>query len=190
MTYPCVLTRLGIRMEPPLQATNCLVAFQNDFEYVCRTLRRLGVRSADIEDVAQEVYLVLRRRWGEYDQARPLRPWLFAIIYGAATAHKRRHARECSFAGTDEDLEAKDPAPHPERALQIRQTRTLVLRALDGVPIKRRVVLVMHEIDEVPIREVASVLRIPVFTAYSRLRKARIEFRTAAERLRTSGNSP
>jgi RNA polymerase sigma-70 factor (ECF subfamily) len=80
-------------------------------------------------------------------------------------------------------------APHPELALQFRQTRALVLRALDRIPIKRRAVLVMHEIDQVPMWEVASTLQIPVFTAYSRLRKARIEFRAAAETLRMKGRS-
>jgi RNA polymerase sigma-70 factor (ECF subfamily) len=64
-----------------------------------------------------------------------------------------------------------------------------VLRALDRLPVTRRAVLVMHEIDQVPIREVASALQIPVFTAYSRLRKARIEFRTAADTLRRKGHS-
>jgi RNA polymerase sigma-70 factor (ECF subfamily) len=169
--------------------TRCSAAYQDEFGYVRRTLLRFGFRTADIEDIAQEVYLVLRRRWGEYDQARPLRPWLFSIIYGVASAHRRRHAREFSYAGTNTELEIEDPAPHPERALQLRQTRALVLRALDRLPVTRRAVLVMHELDQVPIREVASALRIPVFTAYSRLRKAKIEFRAAAKTIRREGDS-
>jgi RNA polymerase sigma-70 factor (ECF subfamily) len=175
--------------SPSTQPRRCLAAYQGEFEYVCRTLRRFGFRAADIEDMAQEIYLVLRRRWEEYDETRPLRPWLFSIIYGVATAYRRRNARELSYAGTDTELEVEDPAPHPERALQLRQTRALVLRALDRLPLTRRAVLVMHEIDQVPIREVASALQIPVFTAYSRLRKARIEFRTAADTLRRKGHS-
>jgi len=39
-------------MEPPAAPTNSLAAFQQEFEYVCRTLRRLGVLPADIEDMA------------------------------------------------------------------------------------------------------------------------------------------
>jgi len=185
---PVHALRLGARMEAPSQPTSCFAAFQQEFEYVCRTLRRLGVRPADIEDMAHEVYLVLYRRWGEYDQTRSLRPWLFALVLGVATAQRRRHARE--FSGTDAQLEVEDPAPQPEQAVQVRQTRALVVRALDQIPLKRRAVLVMHEIDQVPIREVASALRIPVFTAYSRLRKAKVEFRVAAEALRKNGGLP
>jgi RNA polymerase sigma-70 factor (ECF subfamily) len=117
-----------------------------------------------------------------------LRPWLFALVLGVATAHRRRHARE--FSGTDAQLEVEDPAPQPEQAVQVRQTRALVVSALDQIPLKRRAVLVMHEIDQVPMRDVASALRIPVFTAYSRLRKAKVEFRAAAEALRKNGALP
>jgi RNA polymerase sigma-70 factor (ECF subfamily) len=184
---PVHVLPVGTRMEAPSQPASCLAAFQQEFEYVCRTLRRLGVRPADIEDMAHEVYLVLNRRWGEYDQTRGLRPWLFAIVLGVATAQKRRHARE--FPGTDAQLEVEDPAPHPEQALQVRQARALVVSALDRVPVKRRAVLVMHEIDQVPMRDVASALGIPVFTAYSRLRKAKVEFRAAAEAIRKNGGS-
>jgi len=43
----------------------------------------------------------------------------------------------------------------------------------------------MHELDEIPIPEVASALAIPLNTAYSRLRLARAEMVTALHRLRS-----
>jgi RNA polymerase sigma-70 factor (ECF subfamily) len=180
--------RLGTDTEA--HPTTCVSAFQQEFDYVCRTLRRLGVPPADIEDMAHEVYLVLCRRWEEYDQTRTLRPWLFAIVLGVATSQRRRHVREFLHASTDAQLEIEDPAPHPERALQLRQMRELVVGALGRIPIKRRVVLVMHDIDQAPMREIALTLGINMFTAYSRLRKARVEFRTAAESLRQNEGWP
>ena len=50
-------------------------------------------------------------------------------------------------------------------------------------PLPRRGVLVMHDIDDVPVGHVASVLGIPLFTVYSRLRKARRELEAAVRRL-------
>ena len=38
---------------------------------------RFGVREADLEDVAREVFLVVDRTLPSYDPARPLKPWLF-----------------------------------------------------------------------------------------------------------------
>ena len=49
--------------------------------------------------------------------------------------------------------------------------------------------MVMHDIDDVPVREVASVLDIPLFTVYSRLRKARRELESAIRRLLKEADS-
>ncbi|HEV3190091.1 MAG TPA: sigma-70 family RNA polymerase sigma factor [Polyangiaceae bacterium] len=140
--------------------------------------------------MAHEVYLVLSRRWDEYDQTRSLRSWVFPIVFGVASTQRRRHWRESPHATTDAELELEDPAPHPERAAQLRQMRGLVVRTLDQVPLKRRAVLIMHDIDQVPMREIALTLEINMFTAYSRLRKARLEFRAAAERFRMNRGWP
>jgi RNA polymerase sigma-70 factor (ECF subfamily) len=83
-----------------------------------------------------------------------------------------------SFAAVD----SQDLAPVPDQALEKSQARALVLAALQRVPLPRRVVLVMHELDEIPMREVAKALGIPLFTAYSRLRKARRELETILRR--------
>jgi RNA polymerase sigma-70 factor (ECF subfamily) len=67
--------------------------------------------------------------------------------------------------------------------LQAKQARATVLRALERIPLRRRAVLVMHELEEVPMAQVARVLSIPLFTAYSRLRKARTELEIAIRRI-------
>jgi RNA polymerase sigma-70 factor (ECF subfamily) len=41
----------------------------------------------------------------------------------------------------------------------------------------------MHDLDEVPMPQIASALSIPLFTAYSRLRKGRMELETAIRRI-------
>jgi len=153
----------------------CLEAYQRELDYLMRTLQRLGVDASDIEDLAHEVFLVLRRNWDEYDPTRPLKPYLFGIAFRVAASHRRRHWREVSFAVVD----GPDRAPYPDQAYESNQARALVLAALQRIPIPRRVVLVMHDLDEIPVQEVAATLAIPLFTAYSRLRKARQEFETA-----------
>ena len=58
-----------------------------------------------------------------------------------------------------------------------------MLAALERIPLPRRAVLVMHDLDDVAMNGVAKVLSIPLFTAYSRLRKARKELESAMRRL-------
>jgi len=76
-------------------------------------------------------------------------------------------------------IEPIDEQAGAEDRLQSKQARRLVLAALGRVPLPRRAVLIMHELDDVPVADVASTLRIPRFTVYSRLRKARRELSAA-----------
>jgi RNA polymerase sigma-70 factor, ECF subfamily len=165
---------------------DCLTAFRREFDYLCRTLRRLGVAEKDVEDLAHEVFLVLHRRWSDYDSAQPLRPWLFGIAFRVASAHHRRARREVPHAW----IEIEDLGPRPDQALVNERNRRIVLAALDQVPLERRAVLVMHDLDSTDMRNIASALSIPLFTAYSRLRKARKEFAVAVRRIELSRRQP
>lgn len=164
---------------------SCIDAFQTELDYLCRALRRLGVRSEDLEDEVHEVFLVLDRKWAEYDPSRPLRPYLFGIAFRVVAARRRRARRSVA---TVEDF--PDLGPLPDEVLDSVQSRELVLRALDRIPLARRAVLVMHDVDEIPMREIAQALSLPLFTGYSRLRKARKELEAALKSLMRTRNAP
>ena len=153
--------------------------FRIEFEYVQRTLRRLGTDRSEVDDLAQEVFMVLHRRWSDFDQSRPLRPYLFGVAVRIALANQRKRAREVAFG----NIELGDDGPGPEEVLSNKQTRALVQAALKRIPLPRRTVLVMHELDRVPVTEVATTLSIPLFTVYSRLRKARKELKLETQRI-------
>jgi RNA polymerase sigma-70 factor (ECF subfamily) len=165
---------------------SCFEAFQSELEYLFRTLRRLGVRGEDLEDEAHEVFLVLSRKWQEYDAARPLRPYLFGIAFRVVAASKRRRRREEPRALDEVTYDGAAPDALVEAA----RARELVLRALERVPLERRAVFVMHDIDEMPMREITRSLALPLFTGYSRLRKARREFEAAVKELQKGGRQP
>lgn len=162
-------------VSPNTNDNACLEAFQREFDYLVRTLRRLGVNPEDVEDLAHEIFLVLRRTWHEYNPERALKPYLFGIAFRVAASHRRKYWREVPFA----TVEGQDRAPYPDELIAANQARALVLAALEKIPLKRRAVLIMHDLDEVPVQDVAATLSIPLFTAYSRLRKARRELESA-----------
>jgi RNA polymerase sigma-70 factor, ECF subfamily len=157
----------------------CLGAFQRELDYVSRTVRRLGTAPSEVEDLVQDIFLALRRSWAEYDPDRPLRPYLFGIAFRIASAHHRKRNREVAWG----IVEVSDVAPRPDEIMQAKDARALVLAGLGRVPLARRAVLVMHDMDDVPVADVAAALSIPRFTAYSRLRKARREFEVAIRRI-------
>lgn len=160
-------------MRPTLTAI-----YEEHYEYVWRTLLRLGVR--DAEDAAQNVFLVVHRKLSTLDPSRPVRPWLFGIAFNVAR-ETRRKASERYERAIDSNGESIGDA-HSSDASRL-EAAQLVHAALAEVEESRRAVFVLYELDQEPMKEVAEALGIPLNTAYSSLRRARQEFCDAVERL-------
>jgi RNA polymerase sigma factor (sigma-70 family) len=157
----------------------CVGVFETEFDYVYHALRRHGIAASDAEDLVQEVFLVLWRRWAEFDTSRPVRPWLGGIAFRVAYNFRQRSGREVPGGIVD----AEDEAPSPEDRLDAVSARSLVLRVLAILPEKYRALIVSHDLDGVPMREIADTLRVPLFTAHTRLRAARLAFAKAVRRI-------
>jgi RNA polymerase sigma-70 factor (ECF subfamily) len=162
--------------------------FDAHFDYLWNALRRFGVREADLEDLVHDVLLKIHQRSADYDPSRPLRPWLFGFAYRVAADYRRlaRHRVEVPHARADV---AGSERPADER-IEADEQRALVKEALESVDVDRRAVLILHDLDEVPVPEIADALGIPLNTAYSRLRLARADFAAAARRLRRARGVP
>ena len=154
-------------------------AFSDNFEYLCRLLRRLGVKPDDVEDLAQEVFVVMCRRWAEYQPERSLRSWLAGIAFNTAQKYFARVWRERPTEG----IELPDLGPQPDERLQTERARWLVQQALGNLSVRDRAVLSLRELDDLSMHEVADVLQVPLFTAYTRLRRARLRFAAVMGRL-------
>jgi RNA polymerase sigma factor (sigma-70 family) len=158
----------------------CARAFEDECDYVHRALRRHGVRRQDAADLVQEVFLVMWRRWPQFDRGRPLRPWLAGIAFKVAHAHHRRFCRrEIPSDGVDPAADA----PAPDEQLARARARSVALSALEHLPEKYRSVLVLHDIDGLPVEEIAALAEAPRFTIHTRLRRARLRFEKAVEAL-------
>lgn len=155
--------------------------FELEVGYVMRTLRRLSVAPADVEDMAHEVFLAVHQKLHRYDTSRPLRPWLFGFAFRIASHYRRKTRRETGLADAESVVDAGDA---PDAALEKERQRRLVLAALDQIELSRRAVFVLHELDGFTCDEIARTLEIPIGTTYSRLRLAREDFSATMHRLR------
>ncbi|MBX7114934.1 MAG: sigma-70 family RNA polymerase sigma factor [Myxococcaceae bacterium] len=159
--------------------------YEAELDYVWNSLRRLGVASAHLEDLTHDVFSVAWKKLAHYDAARPIRPWLFGIAMRLASDF-RQLAWQSREVGAD-DVDAEDSAPTSDEWVARRQAQAMVKKALATMPMERRAVFVMHELDGIAIPEVAQVLDVPLNTAYSRLRLARRDFAEAVEQLKQGG---
>jgi RNA polymerase sigma-70 factor (ECF subfamily) len=177
-----------IQLDDATRRERFRAMFEAEFDYVWRSLRRLGVDTRDLEDVSQDVFVQVYRRLEAYEPARPVRPWLFAFAFRCASDW-RRLARHRMEVMVDPD-QREAPLVAADDAIARTEDRDLVLQALAKIDLDRRAVLILHEFDECPMREIAEVLAVPLFTAYSRLRVAREEFSAAVHRLRVKRGDP
>jgi RNA polymerase sigma-70 factor (ECF subfamily) len=156
--------------------------YDEHFDFVWRSLRRLGVPDADLHDVAQEVFVVVHRRLPDFEGRSKVTTWLFRIAFHAARDRRRRaHVRREVFDATALEQSA-DAALDARTLLERRDDLELFDRALATMDLDQRAVFTLFELEGMSGNDIAEALEIPLGTAYSRLRLAREAFRRAVLR--------
>jgi RNA polymerase sigma-70 factor, ECF subfamily len=156
-----------------------LVETHHDF--VWRSLRRFGVPVSDLDDAAQEVFMVAARRLEDFVEERE-RAFLYGTASRVASTRRRglrRHPEDASDQIDERPAEELDP----EELNELRLARPLLQEILDAMGEEVRAVFVLAEIEELPTREIAGLLDVPLGTVSSRLRAGREEFQAAVRRL-------
>jgi len=154
---------------------------------VWRNLRRLRVPELVLEDAAQDVFLIVHRRWQTYDPRwSSIETWLFGILYRVAGNYRRTHRRRYAWLmpWRDFDEEAPQGAALEAVATDFETTHQAELldRLLDCLDEKKRVILILADVEGMSVPEAARVLGLNTNTAYFRLRTARQEFQRLVNR--------
>jgi RNA polymerase sigma-70 factor (ECF subfamily) len=153
--------------------------YADNFPFVWRTLRALGVSGTALDDAAQDVFLVVHRRLHEFDGRASLRTWIFAITERVAFNFRRGARRkQAPLTGLDESQSCEAPGPF-ERA-QDREVSEFLNEFLQSLRDEQRIVFVLSLVEQMPALEIAAALDIPLNTAYTRIRTVKLAFRKAA----------
>jgi RNA polymerase sigma-70 factor (ECF subfamily) len=183
------------RLAEPGRRLDFAALYDDWFDEVYRWLRALGAPAADREDLAQEVFLVVRRRLGDFD-GRNVPGWLYQIARRQVLRHKRLRWVQRMVGGssieTVGDGDGAGPAamlpaaptPSPLAALEAKERRALFERLIAGLSEKRRAVLVLFELEGYTGEEIAEILDVPINTVWTRLHHGRRDFLTALARVR------
>jgi RNA polymerase sigma-70 factor (ECF subfamily) len=140
--------------------------------FVWRVLGRLGVPSADVPDICQEVFVTVCRRLPDFDVERAsLRSWLYGICVRMASDHRRR-LRSRKEESVETLPEPQLPASQDDE-LERRSARAFLEQVLANLDEDKRAVFVLYELEELTMADVAQAVGCPVQTAYSRLHAAR-----------------
>jgi RNA polymerase sigma-70 factor (ECF subfamily) len=144
------------------------------FDFVWRSLGRLGVHGSQIDDAVQDVFIVMHRRLGDLRPDASPKAFCFGIALRVAQGY-RRTARRKGTARTDvSNLADLNHSPFDQ---VVRAQAVRVLRGfLGGLDSERRAVFLLAELEEMTAPEISQELQVNLSTVYTRLRAARQRF--------------
>jgi len=148
-------------------------AAAREFQFVWRSLRRLGVRPDDaVDDAAQRVFEIATQKRALIRAGCERAFFLKTAVFVAKESRRavRRHFER--FGGMEVE-HVVDTAPTPEWGAEQLRFRERLDAVLDRMPFEFRVVFVLFELEELSSLEIASLLGLPGGTVASRLRRAR-----------------
>ena len=146
------------------------------FHEVSRWVRAFGGLDADLDDLVQEVFLVVRRKLDRFDGAN-LPGWLYRIAQRTVSDYRRRAWFRRLFHPRREVFEnVVDTAPNPEHHAERRDAARILAQLLEKLSPVRRAAFILFEIEGYSGEEIAKLEGIPVKTVYTRLHYARKDF--------------
>jgi RNA polymerase sigma-70 factor (ECF subfamily) len=170
----------AMRSDVPLEQL-----YREHFDYVWRSARCLGVSLAEIDDVVQETFLRAHRLLPTQVPWSP-QGWLFSILYRVVQHSRRSDQRRRDVASEARQVErvASAPARGPDASVEAGEAVRVLEEILDKLDAEKRAVLVLAELEERTMGEIAEMLSINVNTVASRLRAAREELEAGLARHR------
>jgi RNA polymerase sigma-70 factor (ECF subfamily) len=135
-------------------------------------------------DLSQDAFVKAFRSIRTYKEGLSFYPWFYAILRNTCFSYLRRRKvrKESSLdAARDAGFDVPDRAPGPAASLELKETRSLVLRELRNLDPGHREILLLRHYEDLTYKQIAEILGCPIGTVMSRLYAAR---RALAARLR------
>jgi RNA polymerase sigma-70 factor (ECF subfamily) len=180
--------------DRPREKLDFDAVYQAHAKTVARWAARLGGPGVDVEDIVQEVFLVADRRLPEFRYESRLATWLFSITAKIVANDRRRRRlrrwwlRLTPNAGDDTAAAADTPLQQLEK----RERRRQFYEALDGLGERQRQMLVLFELEDLPISDIAALTGLRAGNVRVLLHRARAAFleRMTALELNEARRSP
>lgn len=130
------------------------------------------------EDVVQDAFIQAWHHLADLRQAGALRPWLMRIVVNQCISFKRRVARSTAFvrqalSEQETDLAAQIADDHKGRM----ERDWDLAHAIESLPMKQRVAIVLHYYNGMTLPEMADTLHISENTLKKRIQAALINLR-------------
>jgi len=183
-----VISAAARQADPPRSSTDDRLRAMvgEHYDFVWRSIVRLGVPRAEAEDTAQQVFIVASRKMASIVLGSE-KSYLFQTARRLAWNMRRTIRRRREDA--EPPVEHHDPAAAPDSALERSRMRAAMDHLIEELELDVREVFILFELEEMTMVEIARMLGLPAGTVASRLRRARAAFRESAERMAARGEA-
>ena len=146
------------------------------FEVVYRSMRSLaGPHAADLDDLVQAAAEQVMRSLPAFDRRSELSTWVYTVSYRVLLRQRRWYRRWAArfSLGLELQHEPSSEAPLQSRQLEQREQAHRVRQLLGRLSEKYRAVVILHDIEERSVAEIARIVATNELTVRSRLRDGR-----------------
>ena len=167
--------------------------YAKSFPHVVRWIRALGGLDADLDDLAQETFVVARRQLAKFD-GKNLAGWLFRITQRTVRDYRERawfrRAIGQERADSRPARESAAPPLDPSEVAEHRESLRILMRLLEKISESHRTAFILFEIEGYTGEEIAQLEEIPLNTVWTRLHHARKEIYALVAEARSEGRLP
>jgi RNA polymerase sigma-70 factor (ECF subfamily) len=175
--------------------TQLVRAYHGKLRYLARSI----VGEADADEVVQETWLAVLKALSGFEARSSLKTWLFRILSNTANSRVRREVRSTAVGDLANEDEPALPATRfdtsgqwktpplpwhaetPEALLASDQLRQCLEKTLAVLPSAQRMVIVLRDVEGVPMAEVCNILGVQETNARVLLHRARTRLRAVIE---------
>jgi RNA polymerase sigma-70 factor (ECF subfamily) len=127
-----------------------------------------------LDDLVQEVFLKAWKSLPKLREVTYFSTWLYRIAWNVANDHRRKSAQQ------QEKSQNLSLLPNEQKSLDVMELhyQDLIWRSLQNLSFDHRAVLILHDLEDLPQKQIAQILNIPLGTVKSRLFYARNAIRT------------
>jgi RNA polymerase sigma-70 factor (ECF subfamily) len=142
---------------------------------VTRLVQRLLGRTADVEDVTQEVFLQVHRSLKDFRYGSRFSTWLYRVTVNVVLMQRRAQRCRPQLVEASDAVVSEATEPLPDEQIAQRRRVRALCRILGRLSEKKRTAYLLHDIDGLPPADIAQLVGAPVLTVRTRLFYARRE---------------
>ncbi len=129
------------------------------------------------EDILQETFLRVHRYSHRINPDLPISPWLYRVTVNLSYTWSKRNRNQWGSLEAFIERLISPARQAPEPSAEQAEMSARILAAIDALPFNQRVVIVLHYLNGLSLKEIADTLECPVGTVKSRLFHARATLR-------------